>query len=445
MPRARQSAARRWVPGPQPGIRPAAAMPVPYDYGVRFELDGQPGNLHEQVLVTAPDGVFVAVAVGYGFAEERHRELSLQRDKSLEPTKVTMAQIPIEALLEGFRLTPRLGEATFTLGVPVAGVQLDQMLRRVKPAAQPDFLFSIVDTATGRELQDEPTHSLASLGIATGERPFRRLAYPISFIPRSSLRLQVVEQSAGTRGTLFIVFYGYRVPLGANCPEPLARLVARPAAGGRQPQALPPARVVPFDYVASIELTGTPSARQDAEITISVDNEFVATAIGYGLATGDSDVALAVARALVDAKGRVNLAEVPLGAFPLDALRDGIRIRPELHRIAFRDNGNLADKLLVGTLDLLFERINRPEDVSFTYSIFDSGTGHDLQNIELHNIAGLGTASGERPFKQLAVPLRLQPRSTVRISIEELFGRGRLFMVLQGYKRLGSPAGGRRS
>ena len=46
-------------------------VPVPYDYGVRFELDGQPGNLHEEVLVTAPDGVFVATAVGYGFAEDR--------------------------------------------------------------------------------------------------------------------------------------------------------------------------------------------------------------------------------------------------------------------------------------------------------------------------------------------------------------------------------------
>ena len=54
-------------------------MPVPYDYGVRFELDGQPGNPHEQVLVTAPDGDFIAVAVGDGFAEDRDRELSLKR------------------------------------------------------------------------------------------------------------------------------------------------------------------------------------------------------------------------------------------------------------------------------------------------------------------------------------------------------------------------------
>jgi hypothetical protein len=414
-------------------------VPVPYDYGVRFELDGQPGNLHEEVLATAPDGAFVATAVGYGFAEERDRSLALQRpgDEPLNPTAVTLADIPLAALVEGFRLTPRLGEPTFALGAPVARAQLDQMLRHVKPPALPSFLFSVIDTATGRELQDEPTHSLASLGAATGKRPFRRLARPISFLPRSSLRLQVIEQSAGTRGTLFIVFYGYRLPLAASCPEPMVRALSQPVRLEPQPRALPPTRIVPFDYVASVELAGIPSARQEAEIAISVDNEFVATAVGYGLATGDPDVAFALNTPSVD------LGALTLGAFPLDALRDGVRIRPGLHRIAFQDNGTLANALSVGILDRLFERINRPEDVSFTYTIFDSGSGHDLQNVDLHNIAGLGTANGTRPFKQLAMPLRLKPSTTLRISVTEQFGRGRLFIVLQGYKQLGPRGDGR--
>jgi hypothetical protein len=414
-------------------------VPVPYDYGVRFELDGQPGNLHEEALVTSPDSAFVATAVGYGFAEDRDRALSLQHanNQPLDPTDLTLEEIPLTALIEGFRLTPRLGEPTFTLGTPVARLQLDQMLQRVKPRVQPAFLFSIIDTATGRELQDQPTHNLASLGIATGERPFRRLAYPISFLPRSSLRVQIIEQSADTQGTLFVVFYGYRLPLVANCPEPLVRSLTRPTQPGPPPRGLPPARVVPFDYVASLGLTGAPFARQETEIAVSVDNEFVATAVGYGLATGTPDVKLGLGNQPVD------LPALTLGDFPLDALRDGIRIRPELHRIAFRDDGALAIGLPVNIVDRLFERINRPEDVSFTYSIFDSGTGHDLQNIELHNVAGLGTASGERPFKQLAVPLRLRPRSTLRVSVTERFGRGQLYIVLQGYKRLGTPSGGR--
>jgi hypothetical protein len=440
MLRARQSAARWRMRGPAPGIRPAGAMPVPvpYDYGVSFDLDGVPGALHEAALVTAPDGTFVATAVGYGFSEQRGHPLLLKKTDPppatpVLPTDITLAEIPLTALIDGFRLSPQFGESTFTLGAQVPPEQINRMLQRVKPPSQPTFLFSVIDTATGRELQDEPTHNLASLGIANGERPFRRLAYPISFLPRSSLRIQIIEQSAGTQGTLFVVFYGYRIPLGANCPEPVARSLTRPVNATPQRQALPPAEVVPFDYVASLDLTGTAGARQASEITISVSNEFVATAIGYGLATGDLDVTPALNTPTVD------LQSIKLGAFPLDALREGIRIQPELHRIAFQDNGTLANSLPRAVVSRLFERINRPEDVSFTYSIFDSGTGHDLQNIELHNIAGLGIASGERPFKQLAVPLRLQSRSTLRVTVTEQFGRGRLYIVLQGYKRLGSP------
>jgi len=219
----------------------------------------------------------------------------------------------------------------------------------------------------------------------------------------------------------------------------MARSLSRPSQREPQERGLPPARVVPFDYVANIELTGRPFARQKAEITVSVDNEFVATAIGYGVATEDPRVTFAPANA------PVNLGALELGELPLDALRDGVRIRPELHRIAFQNNGALANAVPVSMLGRLFERINEPDDVSFTYSMFDSGSGHDLQNIELHNIAGLGIATGERPFKQLAAPLRLQPRSTIQIDVTEQFGQGQLFIVLQGYKRLGVRSEGRRA
>jgi hypothetical protein len=92
----------------------------------------------------------------------------------------------------------------------------------------------------------------------------------------------------------------------------------------------------------------------------------------------------------------------------------------------------------------LFERLNRPEDVSFRYAIFDSGTGHELQNRSLNNIAGLGIANGDRPFKKLARPMSFLPRSTIRVQVEERFGRGSLFIAFQGYKLLGAgPRGGR--
>ena len=80
--------------------------------------------------------------------------------------------------------------------------------------------------------------------------------------------------------------------------------------------------------------------------------------------------------------------------------------------------------------------------IHFLYTIVDSGTGRELQNKSVHNIAGFGTADGDRPFRPFARPVPFVPRSTIRIEIEELsagqfFKDGTLFIVLHGYKRLG--------
>jgi len=100
------------------------------------------------------------------------------------------------------------------------------------------------------------------------------------------------------------------------------------------------------------------------------------------------------------------------------------------------NNGALADQLPVGLLDSVFERLNRPEDVAFRYALFDTGTGRELQNQRLFNVAGFGIADGDRPFKKLARPMVFLPRSTIRIELEEVFGRGKVFIVFQGYKLL---------
>jgi hypothetical protein len=130
------------------------------------------------------------------------------------------------------------------------------------------------------------------------------------------------------------------------------------------------------------------------------------------------------------------LGTLTLSQFPTSALQDGIRIRPNFLRVAL--NGSSLQTIDQPELvNRMFERLNRPEDVSFRYSIFDSGTGRELQNQPINNIAGLGIANGDRPFKQLARPMFFLPRSTIRVIVEEQFGRGNLFIVFQGYKRLG--------
>src|SRR5439155_13104773 len=216
--------------------------------------------------------------------------LALELNVAGAARDITLDKIPVEALIDGFRIRPGADDLIFIPGLPgepqfsntvLAPAQLDRLLTRLKAPSELSFLFSIVDTATGRELQDEPTHNLASLGIATGERPFRRLANPISFLPRSTVRLQVIEQTPDAKGTLFIVFYGYRVPIEAGCPEPVVRALASPLRSS-PPQPTPPRRrVVPFDYVATIDLDGRANGSAQSEIVVNTDGEYLATAVGY--------------------------------------------------------------------------------------------------------------------------------------------------------------------
>jgi hypothetical protein len=437
---AQQARARNAMPGTPPSFNTAgnrSRLAMPFDHAATFNLKGTPGNIVQDVINISSDGAFVAVAIGYGFEEDRGRTVELINPPTdiFKPGSLLLSQIPIDALIEGFRINPRFERLVFNDQTPaapfrertlsaidVAAAHSDKIIERLKPAEEISFLFSILDSATGRELQDEPTHNLASLGSSDGARPFRMLAQPLTFQPRSTIRLQIVERSENVRGTLFIVLYGYKT-LGAGT---LPRPVAQPAVNTSGPEG----RVIPFDYVATFPLTGSPRNQIEAEVPINVEGGFVATSIGYGLAVESLDVSVS------NPTDNGELGTLTLSQFPTSALQDGIRIRPNFLRVAL--NGSSLQTIDQPDLvNRMFERLNRPEDVSFRYSIFDSGTGRELQNQPINNIAGLGIANGDRPFKQLARPMLFLPRSTIRVIVEEQFGRGNLFIVFQGYKRLG--------
>lgn len=461
---------------------------VSYDYGATFRITGRPGNVVQSVINIAPDSSFVAVAIGYGFEEDRSRAVTFDNSKPAAqagtlPTgmvrlgDMTLNDLPASALIEGFRVDPRFESQVFSLNsatdrkfsddpVPITQVRNGLFFQQLRPPAQITFLFSMLDSGTGRELQDEPVHNIASLGKSDGERPFRLLAQPITFLPRTTIRLQIIERSQDIRGTLFIVLYGYQVVGASCCPELVTRRLTGPPACPVETIGNPSARVIPFDYVATFSLTGQPLNQLENEITVNAEGGYVASSIGYGLLVEESDVALQWSRSkdvqdstlnkeltkiaiyrqkwlLAKKTGPaplINLRHVPLRFFVSSALSDGIRIRPDRLRLAFANNGRLTNRLRIDLADDLFERLNRPEDVSFRYSILDSGRGRDLQNVPLNNIAGLGSADGDRPFKRLARSIIFQPRSTIRIRVDERFGRGTLFIVLQGYKVLAAGA-----
>lgn len=442
------------APGPLATQIGSPGSVLPYDYGAKFQLTGVPGNTIEDVINITPEAAFVATAIGYGLLEDRGRPLLLPRPGFpttipviFKPGDLTLDHFPPEALVEGFRVEPRMVPLVFAEQPPGSG-QLhfsDQDLpagdwgrvfQRVKATNEVSFFFSIVDSASGRELQDIPTHSLASLGTSSGERPFRALARPVFFMPRSTVRVQVIEASEGVRGELYIVLFGYKVLGASACPEPVVRSLVESASRARPPVG-PSPRVIPFDYVSTIRLAGKPGNLVEDEVPINVDGGFVATALGYALLPEEQRIELKIE----NPSAPVNLLTLPLRAFPPTALVDGLRIRPGFIRYAFGNNALLSASVPAEVAQGMFERLNRAEDVAFKYTLFDTGTGRELQNMYLSNLSGLGAANGDRPFKQFARPMHFQARSTVRVSVVESFGRGSVYFVFQGYKVLGAGGG----
>jgi hypothetical protein len=433
-----------------------AVRVIPYEYVAEFTLRGgvdNVGNLVQDVINISVEGIFVAVSIGYGLVEDRATSLQLITPPGTTPPTtlgaVRLANLPLDVLIEGFRLNPNMSaiaiqqNGQLNMDLPVT----PETFQRLKSANNFSFLLSIVDTATGRELQNRPVHSLATLGGADGQRPFKMLPQPMAFLPRSTIRLQVEERTKGVGGRLFITLQGYKILGLAGALEeetrrfatfdPLKKIPVYDHATGNYrtlgemiEQDVPTTRVVPFDYVSTLDLTGRRGNIVEDEVPINVDGGYVATAINYSLDPGDTDI-------VIDRNDEpINLGDIKLTEIrPVEALFDGIRIHPLRTRFAFTAGGQLSrvSQDLVGRL---FQSVNRPEEVRFLYAINDTGTGRELQNQRVSNVASLGIANGERPFKVFHKPMHFMPRSTIRVQVEEMFGRGRLFLVFQGYKIL---------
>lgn len=431
---------------------------IPYDAAASFTLLGKPGRVVAGVINIDVDGTFVATAIGYGFEEDCRRRLELPSivpggattdSQTFRLGDIRLGDIPTDVLIDGFRAKP--DPAFVDVGITSPRVSLERViaqasrgdaLEHLVPRSEISFFFSIVDSNTGRELQDEPVHNLASLGKSNGERPFRMLPRPLSFAPRSTIRLQVIENSEGVSGTLFIVLYGYKMLAASHCPEPVLRAIQGSADCPTEIIGQPTDRITPFDYVANLPLANRPGRLVSQEVHVNVEGGFVATALGYSLQVDNAPFRLrealnrldGTARGQIAKNGAIDLAALPLRLFGAQAVEDGFRINPGLLRVALQDGGDLSASVAPELLDRVFETLNRADDVSFRYTMFDGGTGRELQNGLIHNIAGLGIANGDRPFKRFARPMIFFPRSTIRVTVQEHFGRGRLFLVFQGYK-----------
>lgn len=200
---------------------------------------------------------------------------------------------------------------------------------------------------------------------------------------------------------------------------------------------IPTTKEIPYDYVAKFALQGNRGNRVQDVINISVEGAFVAVSIGYSFIPTPLPIKTPDGGTGADSGG----APEPVGIRALASSESNLFL--SLIEPFKLDQQTQQLELL----KLISEcTIHRLCGIHFKYSIVDSGSGRELQNQPIHNIAGLGESSGERPFRPLAKPMVFLPRSTVRIEIEEIsegpiYRGAELYMVLHGYKMLGYGTG----
>src|SRR5689334_22635714 len=271
---------------------------IPYDHVAEFQITGVVGNVTQDVISVSVEGVFVAVAIGHAFEEDRTAPITLAESSSLRSRAsnlgaITLGDFSPDVLVEGFRIDPRFRSVALTnsdlnsnLDIQVANT----IFQRIKPPQNFSFLFSIVDSATGRELQNEPVHSEASLGRSNGHRPFKPLTQPMVFMPRSTIRIQVEECMRDVTGKLVITLQGYKVLGVAGDLDQTIRTLTEMKPAQKVPvydyqtgsyrslgetieKHIPTNGLVPFDYVSTVNLNGTPDRIVEDEVPVNVDGE----------------------------------------------------------------------------------------------------------------------------------------------------------------------------
>jgi hypothetical protein len=235
----------------------------------------------------------------------------------------------------------------------------------------------------------------------------------------------------------------------------------------------PDHRGIPFDYAFRHELTGQPGNVINSVVTVSIEATFTAVSIGYGVVAKVDPIVFGPlpgtppSGPILLAFAPTSLASVPLedvmrglnqqlpatsrilrGESAAEAvLKNGIKLNPSFAEIALSNDGKT--QLSSDIVAKLFQVVGSPtESIQFKYAIFDEGSGREFQSEPILNIAGLGSANGERPFRYFAQPIVFRPRSTIRMEVTEVSDfKGVLHVVLHGYKVLGdanSPTAVRR-
>jgi len=232
--------AMRTAPSLRVESAPESQRAIPFDYTFRFNLDGEQGASHRAVVTVSVEATFTAVSIGYGVVPEvtpivfgpgidevteNERSPNLRNIRidslfgalagALEETEVAFKGEtgPEAAFKGGIKLNPQFAE--LALSNDGRANLSDDVLRNLfrvvsAPSDEVQFLYSLFDDGSGREFQSEPLLNTAGLGSSDGDRPFRYFARPITFAPRSVIRMEITEKS-DFKGELHVSLHGYKV------------------------------------------------------------------------------------------------------------------------------------------------------------------------------------------------------------------------------------------
>ncbi|WP_074593804.1 hypothetical protein [Bacillus cereus] len=165
---------------------------IPYDHIVKFTLSGDPGNRIQQVINISMEGPFVATHMSFGLVLKGYRTIREDATNGEDNPLKTWEQEKLRTWKKEINLINELRAAA------------EQFL----------FFYTLVDSATGRELQSDKLLQLATIGRGDGVRPFREFPQPMLFQPRSTVRIEVEEimqASLYKEAELWFVLQGYKI------------------------------------------------------------------------------------------------------------------------------------------------------------------------------------------------------------------------------------------
>jgi hypothetical protein len=407
---------------------------IPFDYAFQFELAGVPTNKVQDVVEISMQGVFVAVSIGYSFVlDERRtpRAFPPVVDAPVGPVLIPLFPGIVVESSPLFLIEDETLEGVFVIGTPGADISLIQL-----DGNAPVIIAGGKIEATGTLKIQAP---LTARTICVWDRTNNIIGQPFEVgspsTPTIGPNPSTLKLPAPGDKDVFI--YGSRddtveLVLMKGGAAPSGQLIdTPPQLTDRETFRNNTGIEVPFlNFETGI--TKAPLKIGGVETKLGPGDALVVrtqSAIGITFNTFSAPRAK---------PSTLTLGALTNGLESVNAsLASGFRINPDF--FSFVDADIPLDQIPGEILERAFEPGCGQDDVNFLYSIDVSSTGRELQNKPIHNIAGLGIANGDRPFRPFARPIALQPRSSIRIQVEELRTLpGTLYIVLQGYKMLGT-------